>query len=107
MSNSDYLVLGIKGYDFTKDDGDRVAGVNVFYLDMMMGDYDSNVKGYMPLKTSCTPKVLEQLTVVPGFYDLDFRQKPGANGKASLVLANAEFVGNVNWLSEKKDLKAV
>jgi len=115
MKMEEYLVLGYKSYDFDNKEGERIAGNNVYYLDLMMADYDANVKGSIPLNTSCTPLVKEQLKVLPGFYKLDFRQKPGAKGKATLVLANAEFMGGVNWdeiysqagPNEKKDLKAI
>lgn len=105
--SSEYLVLGIKGYDFeNKENGQHIAGVNVFYLDLLMEDYEPNVRGYTPLKTACTPKVLDKLSVIPGFYKLDFRQKPGAGGKPTLVLADAEFVGKMNF-TPVKDLTQV
>lgn len=97
MSSSDYLVLCAKGYDFVnRETGEHLSGINVYYLDLLMSDYQDGMKGLAPLKVSCTPRVLEQLTVVPGFYDLNFRQKPGTNGKPTLVLADAKFQGALN-----------
>ena len=109
MPNADFLVLGVKAYDFQKEGQERLVGANVHYIDLLMSDYDQNTKGYVPMKTSCTPKAISQLTVLPGLYNLEFRQKPGANGKATLVLADAEFISKVNLLpvTGEKELKAV
>lgn len=97
MSNSDYLVLCVKEYDFVnKETGEHLAGTNIYYLDLLMSDYQEGLKGLAPLKVSCTPRTLEKINTVPGFYDLNFRQKPGANGKPTLVLADADFKGALN-----------
>lgn len=97
MPTSDYLVLCVKNYDFINHEtGEHLSGSNVYYLDLLMSDYQEGLKGLAPLKVSCTPRVLEQIKIVPGFYDLNFRQKPGANGKPTLVLADAQVRGALN-----------
>lgn len=86
-----YLVIAAKAYDFKNDREERVQGVNVYYLDPEMREDTETQVGLLPLKVPALSKVLNQIEKLPGYYGLDFRQRPDAKGKPVLTLANATF----------------
>lgn len=88
---SKHIVTGIKPYDFVDDNGQRLQGVKVFYLDNHQ-ENEPNLKGYFPLNLSLTGDHAAKFTEVPGIYDLDFRQTSDKYGKPVLKLRNVNFV---------------
>ena len=91
-----FVVLHVRPYDFEAEDGRRLQGSTVTYLDLAMKGEEPE-RGYAPLNLSVEPQVDRQLTAVPGLYDLDFRQRRGKNGKPTLVLAGARLVSAVEF----------
>lgn len=82
-------VLGWKSYDFTKDNGERLQGLHVHYIDDAFRDDTENQMGVLPMKVPAISAVKNQLAVVPAYYDLDFRQRPDGRGKPVLTLVAA------------------
>ena len=91
-----YVVLHVRPYDFEAEDGRRLRGATVTYLDLAMKGSDPEC-GYAPLNLSVEPDVDRQFSAVPGLYDLDFRQRRGKNGKPTLVLAGARLVSAIEF----------
>lgn len=92
MLGEEYLVLGAKGYDFKNDEGARMQGMNISYCDLSFRDDKELEKGNLPMKVACIGQVFNQLDVLPGYYNLDFRQRPDGKGKAVLTVVNATFI---------------
>ncbi len=93
-----YLVLHVRSYDF-KDDasGRQVVGSTVTYLDLtMQSNADQGEQGFAPLQLSVDTALSRDFSQVPGYYELDFRQRRGANGKPVLVLSGAKLDTPVN-----------
>jgi|GEM_PF-4626325 len=87
----EYLVLGAKGYDFNNDDGKRMQGMNILYCDTSFKDDNDLQKGNLPMKAATTKDVFASLTELPGYYDLDFRQRPDGKGKVVVIVTSAKF----------------
>lgn len=87
---SEYLVLEVRPYDFTSD-GQHLEGVKVTYLDLG-SPAEGNARGFSPLSVTAAPGLDAQFGKVPGFYELDFRQRAGARGRPQLVLTGAHLV---------------
>jgi hypothetical protein len=90
----EFLVLTVKRYDFMNN-GQRVEGMQVFYLDDEVLK-DTNLKGQEVVKISGPSHLFSKFTTVPGMYRLGIKTRPGAGGKATVRLFDAEYVGNVS-----------
>ena len=91
MDNDDFLVLGVKGYDFKNDDGVRMQGMNLFYSDTSFRDDNDLQKGHLPMKVPTTIDVFDVIAELPAYYKLDFRQRADGKGKAVLIVVNAVY----------------
>lgn len=88
------LVLSARRYDFKDDEGRRVEGVTLTYL---TGDVDREAdrRGQSPLSIPAPVDVWHQLQAVPGFYQVDFRQRPGKGGRPALQAVGLEYLAAV------------
>ncbi len=89
------LVLGARRYDFKDDDGGRVEGATLHYL-TLDGSQDGatgDQVGEIPMQVSAPSSLFHQLTEVPAFYDVDFRQRPGRGGRPTLQAAGVSYEG--------------
>jgi hypothetical protein len=84
------IVLSARRYEFKDDQGEMVRGVTFEYLTGDTGD-GVNDKGSPVMKITGSPEVFGQLQAVPGVYDMDFKQRPGKNGRPSLQLVSVNF----------------
>lgn len=91
---SKHIVTGIKPYDFVDEDGQRLLGVKVYYLDNDPEDSKGAI-GYFPLNLSIFGDHVSKFSSVPGVYDLDFKQVSDKYGRPTLKLRNVEFVKSV------------
>lgn len=102
------LVISAKKYSFEDEKTHEVkSGLHVQYLDPIMREDSVTQKGDLPLKVPALEICFDQLTKLPAYYDLDFRQRPDGKGKPVLTLANAKFISSVDFSFQKKDLKAI
>lgn len=92
---SRYLVLHVRPYDF-EDDGRRIRGASVTYLDPETPASAEGERGRPPLTLSVDSDIERQISDVPAFYDLKFAQRRGKNGRPQLVLAGARLVQPVD-----------
>jgi hypothetical protein len=93
---SKYFVLFVRRYDFSDETGKRIQGFKATYLDEQI-ENTATVKGRPPMTvTSSEMGMWNAFSTVPGYYDLNFRMRPDAKGKPTLVLQGAKF------LSEEK-----
>ena len=90
-----YLVLHVRPYDFTTEDGKQLRGASVTYLDLQNPPEGGEV-GHAPLTMSVGEELVSNFREAPAFYDLDFRHRRGKGGKPQLVLAGAELKRGVS-----------
>lgn len=89
---SKYFVLFVRRYDFLDETGKRIQGFKMTYLDEQI-ENTVIAKGRPPMTvTSSEVGMWHAFSTVPGYYDLDFRMRPDAKGKPTLVLQGAKFV---------------
>ena len=86
---AEYIILGVRRYGFRNDRGELVEGIKMTYLDTP--EQGDNAKGYTPLTITAPIELWRDFEVVPGFYDVDFRQRPDSRGKPVLVLDSVKF----------------
>lgn len=88
-----YLVLHVRPYDFEADDGRRIAGASVTYLDLDSGATGPasarDELGYAPLTIAAPERVARDFSNVPGIYQLHFHHRRGKGGKPTLALGGA------------------
>jgi hypothetical protein len=88
------LVFSARRYSFNDDQGQPVNGVKLFYL---TGDVSAagDTRGAEVMNISGPLDLWPQVGDLPGIYDVDFRQRPGRNGKPSLQVAALTFIEKV------------
>ena len=86
------LVLCARRYSFKDEGGRQVDGVTLSYL---TGDREdgSDRRGMEPLTISGDQRLYSELQELPGVYELDFKQRPGKNGRPTLQVASVRFLG--------------
>jgi hypothetical protein len=97
-----FLVLHVRPYDFDSDDGRRISGASVTYLELTNGPVPTQGPGELgvaPLTITTTVDAAQGIVQAPGIYDLRFTQRRGKAGRPVLVLADAQLVRQVQ-LSE-------
>lgn len=91
------LLLHARRYDFKdQESGRRVEGVTLTYLTSYVEGGD-NQRGQMPLSISAPAEAWHQLRAVPGFYEVDFRQRPGPKGRPTLQATGLHFLSPVEF----------
>lgn len=91
-----YLVLYVRPYDFKNKQGEHIQGATLTYLDLSM-EPTGDERGHAPLNLSVDRQTASQFTTAPAFYDLDFRQKRGKDGKPQIVLVGGTLSQPVNF----------
>lgn len=89
-----FLVLNAKRYSFANDNGEKVEGTTLQYLDPEEVVTEENRRGAEVMTITVPLDFYEQLTQVPGLYDLGFKQRPGKNGRPTLTVTSAWFVSS-------------
>lgn len=86
------IVLCARRYSFKDDGGKQVDGTTLSYL---TGDKENGAdrKGLEPLTISGDQRLFLDLQELPGVYELDFKQRPGKNGRPTLQVTSARFLG--------------
>lgn len=88
---SKHIVTGVRPFNFANDDGEKVQGVTVFYLDTH-NESSEYAKGHTALNLTLIGDHLNKFKQLPGVYDLDFRQSRDSKGRPTLRLQDLEFV---------------
>lgn len=94
------VLLSARRYQFTDDKTGRpVEGVSLTYL---TGDVDQtdDQRGMVPLSIAAPLDVFGSLQAVPGFYDMDFKQRAGKGGKPTLQCVSLRFKRPVTGLQD-------
>lgn len=94
-----FLVLNAKRYSFNNDDGEKVEGTTLQYLDPSEEVQELNRRGAEVLTITAPVDFFDQLHTLPGIYDLAFKQRPGKNGRPTLVVTAARFLDSASLLS--------
>lgn len=85
------LLLSARRYSFEGDRGGNVEGVQLTYIVSGSVENTENQRGVAPLTISAPMEVFSKLAAVPGVYDMDFKQRPGKNGRPSLQVVGVTF----------------
>lgn len=88
MAKETFLVMAMRSYKFQDKETNRdVAGSTVFYVDpdSATTNRDGEI-GVLPIKCPAIPDVAAQIRVLPAMVELDFKQRPGSDGKPTLTL---------------------
>ncbi len=85
-----YLVLHVRPFDFSGEDGRQISGSSITYVDLR-AEQEPGELGRPPLTISVTTQAASAFRQVPGLYELDFRQRRGKAGKPVLTLAGGEL----------------
>lgn len=101
MSKEIGLVLSADAWDMQDEKTNkRISGVSVWFLTDYREPSDEvgSPVGFKPAKTSGTPELLEKLRSMqlPAQCEMHFGSKPGAAGKATLILNDVTFVKSVD-----------
>lgn len=91
------LVVGVKTYSFQNEQGQKIEGARVSYLTNIQST-KSNEVGFLPMQTSVPLNMINQVSVVPGIYDIKFDMVPGRNNKPEVVVSGFEFLNQVDYL---------
>jgi hypothetical protein len=84
-------VLSVTKYDFKPDNGNQLKGAKVTYLGEMEATED--VKGMRTMTVNAPFEMFYQMPVVPGYYEVDFSQRPDGKGKPVLTVTKADYLG--------------
>lgn len=90
------LILAARRFDFADDkSGKQVEGVSLTYL---TGDVESSAdsRGCQPMTVTGPVDVFASLRDVPGLYSVEFKQRPGRNGRPTLQCVGLDFVQAVS-----------
>lgn len=87
-----FLVLNAKRYSFANDDGEKVEGTTLQYLEPAELVAEENRRGAEVMTITAPVEFYDQLPTLPGLYDLGFRQRPGKNGRPTLTVTSARFL---------------
>jgi hypothetical protein len=90
------LLLHARRYDFKDaESGRAVTGVTLTYLQTGGSTPQADQLGEAPLSVPAAIEVWNDLSVVPGFYAIDFRQRPGPRGRPTLQATGLRFLSGV------------
>lgn len=92
---SKHIVTGIRPFDFANDDGEKVQGVTVYYLDTFNEESDYS-RGHTALNLTLIGDHLHKFVELPAVYDMNFRQSRDSKGRPTLRLQDLEFVEPFN-----------
>ncbi|MCP5279669.1 MAG: hypothetical protein H6935_15150 [Thiobacillus sp.] len=96
MSELAFVISADKGVMTDERTGKPISWSNIHYLTDYRED-SPDAAGYKPIKISCAPEAFDVIHKNGiGLYKLDFRTRPGAGGKPSLMLVKAEIVGQLD-----------
>ncbi len=90
---SKHIVTGIRPFSFANDDGEKVQGVTVHYLDTHNEDSDYG-KGHTALNLTLMGDHLHKFTELPGVYAMSFRQSRDSKGRPTLRLQDLDFLAS-------------
>ncbi len=88
---SKHVVTGVKIHDFADENGQRVQGVKVYYLDNVAND-SSDAKGYFPLNSYLSGDHAHKFPATPGIYDIEFKFDSDKFGKPVVRLRDIQFI---------------
>lgn len=86
-----HIVTGIRPFNFVNDNGEKVEGVTVYYLDTHNENTEYG-KGHTALNLTLIGDHLGKFKELPAVYDMDFRQSRDNKGRPTLRLQDLEYV---------------
>lgn len=95
------LVLSVDKWEMVDErTGELRKGLSVWYVNEYRDDTD-DAFGYKPTKVSASPELLDMFrkAKLPSLCEMHYGSRPGAQGKATLTLINADLIGNLKLFS--------
>lgn len=86
-----HIVIAVEPVDFMDDNGERIQGAKVHYLQDEPEDAP-NAKGHLPLNLFLKGDPLGKFRHLPGVYELNFGQRRDKQGKPITVLRDVECI---------------
>lgn len=84
------IVLSARRYSFKDDSSRTVEGCKITYL---TGDVeqDENLIGMQTMSITAPLDIWPDMSRLPAYYGLDFKHRPGRDGKPTLTLVKAKW----------------
>ncbi|CAM3319457.1 hypothetical protein FITA111629_15585 [Filibacter tadaridae] len=95
MAKQKHIVTAIRPFNFANDDGEKVQGVTVYYLDTTNENSEYG-QGHAALNLTLIGEHSQKFTKLPGVYDLDFRQARDTKGRPVLKLQDVQYLKPFN-----------
>lgn len=98
------LVLSVDKWEMVDErTGELRKGLSVWYVNEYREDTDTGF-GFKPTKVSADPSLLDTFKKarLPSLFDMHYGSRPGAQGKATLTLVQADGIANVNVFAMAK-----
>lgn len=86
------LVLSAKSYDFENNEGQRIQGTKISYINKKSTERENEFGNPPLIVNTTTPVDKNILNLLPAVCDLNFEQVTGKNNKPELVLTDLELV---------------
>lgn len=90
------IVISARQFAFKDDQGRNVEGVTLTYADPAE-EATGGRKGLTLMNATAPAVVWDSVQQVPGYYDLDFRMRPGKGGRPVVQLVGADFKAAVHF----------
>lgn len=89
------LITGVKSYDFTNGDGQKIEGAKISYLGNKPSVKQGET-GFTPMQITCNKEILLGIEALPGIYEADFEMVPGRNNKPEMAITGFTFLYEVD-----------
>jgi hypothetical protein len=93
------LVLSADAWNMVDEKtGEAMSGVSIWFLTEYRDQSHATQVGYKPAKVGGSPEILEKLRTLqlPAQCEMHYGAKPGAAGKATLILNDITYVKSVD-----------
>lgn len=93
---SKHLLLSKKSYDFVNNDGERIQGLKLSYINENPSKRE-NEEGFTPMIINVNDKnISKSIKQVPGIYEMNFDQVTGKNNKPEILLSDITFLSETD-----------
>jgi hypothetical protein len=85
-----YIALGVKGYDFLDEKGEKKTGATLIYLDEPIEQ--GLMRGFIPFSVTIDLNTANTIPNFPCYCELEFKRVPDAKGKAKEVFKSFKYL---------------
>lgn len=95
METNQVIIFGASRYDFVSQRGDHIQGTKVHYVPALDPEPSENIKGRIPSEANLPYDAYQQISKLPGLYELEFGFKM-QRGKPTAVVKGIKFIKPVS-----------